>query len=403
LPAAVSPKNPAHFTFSIDEMQTDRAFLLTLHDTDGVENREPFRLAISVVPDQAPEVEVQLRGIGSAVTPQARIPLAGMVSDDYAIEEGWFEYEVNDSEPQRRLLAAQPTGLASLPMNEAFDLAEADPETKRPRVEVKPGQQFTLTVKASDAYDLQRSGASRSDAPTTGHVGSSSRFRLDVVTASELRALLEKRELGLRQRFEAIYEKMVGVRDLLGRIDLAQPGPGADDDASAAGSPADPAAQVVDGATRRDLGRISGAGQNATQLAFETLGVAEGFDDILAELVNNRVDTEELKGRLQQGIAEPLKEIGDEMLPALKERLATLEAAMTADRAAAAQPLTAAQAEAEAVVDAMKRILDHMLELESYNELVELLRGIIQEHDELNERMKEEQRRKLRSLLDDDE
>ena len=246
--------------------------------------------------------------------------------------------------------------------------------------------------------------ASRSDATTVGHIGSSGRFRLDVVTASELRALLEKRELGLRQRFEAIYEKMVGVRDLVGRIDLAQAGGDADDDASTAESaPSKPANQAVESAARRDLGRISGAGQNATQLAFETLGVAEGFDDILAELVNNRVETEELKQRLQQGIAEPLKEIGGEMLPQLKERLGTLEAALAADRAGAAQPLAAAKAEADAVVAAMKRILDHMLELESYNELVELLRGIVGDHQQLKERMQEEQRRKLRSLLDDDE
>jgi hypothetical protein len=288
-------------------------------------------------------------------------------------------------------------------MTEAFDLAEADPETKRPRVEVKPGQQLTLTVKARDAYNLRRGGRTDGDSTSIGQVGSSGRFRLDVVTASELRALLEKRELGLRHRFEAIYEKMVGVRDLLGRIDLAQPSRDADDDASTVTSPLEVAGQTMDGATRRDLGRISGAGQNATQLAFETLGVAEGFDDILAELVNNRVDTEELKQRLQQGIAEPLKEVGDEMLPALKERLAALEAAMTADRASAAQPLAAAQADADAVAEAIKRILDHMLELESYNELVELLRGIVHEHQDLSERIKEEQRRKLRSLLDEDE
>jgi hypothetical protein len=34
---------------------------------------------------------------------------------------------------------------------------------------------------------------------------------------------------------------------------------------------------------------------------------------------------------------------------------------------------------------------------------VELLRGIVSEHEQLKERMQEEQRRKLRSLLDEDE
>jgi hypothetical protein len=39
-------------------------------------------------------------------------------------------------------------------MTEAFDLAEVDPTTNHTRVELKPGQQIALTVKARDAYDL---------------------------------------------------------------------------------------------------------------------------------------------------------------------------------------------------------------------------------------------------------
>ena len=55
---------------------------------------------------------------------------------------------------------------------------------------LEPGQQLTISVKAQDAYDLE----------SEPHVGSSQRFVLDVVTESQLRSLLEKRELGLRQR-----------------------------------------------------------------------------------------------------------------------------------------------------------------------------------------------------------
>ena len=36
--------------------------------------------------------------------------------------------------------------------------------------------------------------------------------------------------------------------------------------------------------------------------------MAEGIDDIRKQLVNNRIDTEELKERLQSGIADPLRE-----------------------------------------------------------------------------------------------
>ena len=43
-----------------------------------------------------------------------------------------------------------------------------------------------------------------------------------------------------------------------------------------------------------------------------------------------------------------------------------------------------------------------MLELESYNELVELLRDIVSEHQDLRDQTKAERRAKLRGLLDND-
>jgi len=42
-----------------------------------------------------------------------------------------------------------------------------------------------------------------------------------------------------------------------------------------------------------------------------------------------------------------------------------------------------------------------MLELESYNELVELLRGIVAEQKQLEEKTKQQRREKLRRLLEE--
>jgi hypothetical protein len=397
IPASISPRAPQEFTFAIEPSSADRVLAISLHDADGVENREPFRLPVSIIPDEPPEVSVQLRGIGTAVTPQATIPFTGRVTDDYALVEAAFEYQIDEQPAERRPLRVQPEGLLELRMSEAFDLAETAPGGRVPLVALKPGQRLSLNVKARDAYDL-------SEAP---HEGSSQRFQLDVVTASELRALLEKRELGLRQRFEAVYDKMVGVRELLDRIDLAAKAPDADDgsggETASADTPAGVAqadsARTANRLAERDLSRVIGARQSGTEIAFETRGVAEGFDDIVAELINNRVDTEELKQRLEQGIAEPLKAISGEQLPKFAQRLQTLQTAIEADRQAATAPLTAAKLEADAVAEAMKAVLDRMLELESYNELVELLRGIVEEQDQLKGKTQEQQREKLRELL----
>ena len=124
-------------------------------------------------------------------------------------------------------------------------------------------------------------------------------------------------------------------------------------------------------------------------------------DEIVAELINNRVDTEELKERLERDISEPLKEISGELLPEFEKRLETLEQAYQAGPTEATESLATAKSSAQTVEEAMKAVLDRMLELEEYNELVELLRGIVKDQEQLKERTQQEQREKLKGLLED--
>jgi len=389
LPVQLAATDDRQVSFPVAVGQSDRVLLVTMHDQDGVTNREPYRIVLSAVPDQPPEVSVQLRGIGTAVTPQAKIPFAGQVIDEYGLETTWFSYQIatdlstkDSAPPAERATTNQPQGSRELSDLGSFDLALPDPVTKHPLVAVEPGQQLTLSVKARDAYNLNEQE----------HVGSSQRFLLDVVTSSQLRALLEKKELALRQRFESIYEKMTGTRQLLDRIDVSQRQEAATDPDATRSS-------------ERDRLRLSGALQNVVQLSYETLGVANGFEEIVSELTNNRVDTEELTERLRQGIAEPLREIGSELMPQLEKSLQQLQAAAEPSNAgnssAAEKILAMSQAEGDLVLDAMQQVLNRMLELESYNELVELLRGIAAEHQQLLEETKQKRRAKLRSLLED--
>ena len=389
MPTMLSESNPMQFQFDLGDVREDRLLLISMRDRDGIETREPYRMVLAAIPDQAPDVSVQLRGIGSAVTPQAVIPVVGEAVDDYGLTSAWYEYLVDDQAPGRRPLPEFSAGRRTLDEFPSFDLAEADAETGQPSVGLRAGQQLTLVLRASDASTL-------SGEP---HVGSSQQFRLDVVTPSELRARLERQELALRQRFEAIFEKMVGTRKLLDRV-------GADfesDEADRQNSEQNDD-QEVGNATRRQQrssARVAGARQNTAQLSFETLGVADGFEQIVAELVNNRVATEELESRLIQGIAEPLRAIGQAAMPDFDDSLERLEIALERAPSEVIPALSEAKVQGDAVVEAMKAVLDRMLELESYNELVDLLRQIIGEQEELNKRTREEQRERLRRLLED--
>ena len=374
--ADISGAEGKRFSFDFGTSTADRVLLVDMQDTDGVGNREPYRLMIAVVPDEIPEVSVQLRGIGSAVTPQATIPLVGSIADDHGVEEAWIEGAVPKREPQRRVLPESAHSQRESAELGRFDLAEIDPQTDERWLLLEPGERLTLAVKARDAYDLDENP----------HVGTSQKFVLDVVTDSELRALLEKRELGLRQRFEAIHEKMLSTRDLLSRIN-----PQATD--------ADDAARAT--RIERDKLRISGIQQSVTQIGFETLGVAEGFDDIVIELANNRIATEELNQRLGRDIAEPLRNVATQLLPELEQRVQQVPGGLEAP-AGGDEVLADAVIQADLVVEEMQRILSRMLELESYNELVDLLRAIVDDQEQLNEETKVRRREKLRSLLDDE-
>jgi hypothetical protein len=383
----------------------DDVLTVSVVDTDKVASREPYRVSLAVVRDEVPQVAVRLAGIGSAITPDAMLPLQGKITDDYGLDRAWYDFQVEGGPSGSRPLSVQPSGEPELTNLDQFDTRALDPSTGQRALELRPGQRLSLSLRAADRYDL-------SDEP---RAGSSQRFVLDVVTTSELLALLERRELQLRQRYEAIYEKVTDTRNLLARVEFdetptetsaesAVPESASTDEAQ--GEDARVAAESTTAAAaqralaRRRL-RVAGSLQNVVQSADEISGVAEAFDDLHDQLTNNRIDIPDLKTRLREQIAQPLHRIGDERMPQLAERLELVEEHL--QDATAAPELARAIALADEVLVEMRQVLDRMLELETYNEVLDLLRGIISDQEEINRRTKERQKERLRSLFEEDD
>lgn len=61
------------------------AFSITVHDTDGLENREPPRGRINVLPDEKPRLFVLEPGRNAVATPGIRVPVRVQASDDYGV------------------------------------------------------------------------------------------------------------------------------------------------------------------------------------------------------------------------------------------------------------------------------------------------------------------------------
>lgn len=395
LPVAGSTKQQLQWDYGT--FTSDDVLVVSVTDTDGVAAREPYRVSLAVVKDDVPQIAVRLAGIGSAITPEAVLPLVGKVTDDYGLERVWYDYQIGTGLLQQRPLARQPNGEPALEKLDAFDTRVTDPQTGQRIMDLKPKQRLTLTVKATDRYNLSKEA----------RAGSSQQFALDVVTVSELLALLERRELALRQRFESIYEKLTDTRNLLNRVqsndtnaDAAEPASAADTTkASEPATKADDAKSAAERMLSRRRLRVAGSLQNVVQAADEVNGVAESFDDLGAELTNNRIENPDLKSRLGEQIARPLHQIAEQRLPELATQLRLVESRLE-DTAVTATELKKAIAQADATLVAMRQVLDKMLELETYNEVVALLRGIITDQEEINRRTKERQKDKLKSVFD---
>ncbi|MGH7135113.1 MAG: hypothetical protein ACREHD_05190, partial [Pirellulales bacterium] len=377
------------FEFTIDHLTSDQTLSFSLLDTDGVGNRGPIQLALTAVADEPPQVDVQLEGIGSAITPQARLPLVGRVEDDYGITRVWLEYTVDENEPQESSLA-DAAGHSQVPIDKAFEVAP---------LQLQPGQKLLIGSKAADNR--------APPAAEEPNVAGGERFLLDVVRPDQLLALLETRELNLRQRFETILQEVTDTRDSLAELEAsdksianakaapeenpaAQPNENPSHENPPDGDVSEPSSPEA--ILQRNHLRVERAEQNSQKNMEETRGVAASFDGIRAELVNNRVDTEELRIRLKDHIADPLKRIVETQFSEIDRRLALLKSKLAdGSQSAAAKP---AIEQADAIILAMQKVRDQMLELESFNEAVDLLREIIAAQEQVSEQTRKERTKK---------
>jgi hypothetical protein len=144
--------------------------------------------------------------------------------------------------------------------------------------------------------------------------------------------------------------------------------------------------------------RVQRAIQQSHKSVAEVLGVAAGFLDIREELINNRVDTEDRKNRLKEQIADPLNQTCAEQFPRLDERLAALETKLREGGVnvapSEAGPLSdQAIDQANLVLNELEAVLAKMQDLETYNELLEIVRDLLKDQEKMLQRTEQERKR----------
>ena len=347
---------------ALDPVEGERTLVARFSDTDGLPNRETISVVLVAIPDEAPQIAVRLQGISTAVTPQARIPLVGVVSDDHALEAAAATVAVKDGPVTILPVGRVRPGMA------VVEFTDAAPESiQLAPLGIPVGASLTVQLAARDGCTLQGGP----------NEGKSDAWSLDVVTPESLMAMLEAREILLRRRFESVVSDLTLARERLAAGDALPVV------VESAAADADPA--PADG-WQIEAGRLA---ESATRAAGETLEIAAAFRTIRAELDNNALLNEELEGRLVGQIAAPLTALAKGDLPGLS----------SVARGAAAPDRDVLLSRTDEVLTRMRAVLDKMMELESYNEVIELLRGVIRTQEEIRSETLRRQRQRAREAL----
>lgn len=341
------------------------AVAIDVVDADRLGAKDPPRLYLRVGDDQVPTVDYRVRGIGSMVTAVASIPGTVVSRDDLALTAIVAEQRVtgqpNGTEPPPPPPEGteppppppepefQPLTVAGL---EAFAVGEREHRADvvidlRALALAQPGQMVTVRWRVQDNFG-----------PDAAQVGHSEVALFRVVTAEELAADLQRRQLEQRKLLEAVLKQEVDARARL--VETLSP--------SASDPRADDARKLLVQLAKleRDLGA-------------RVAGIAAAYTQILEESENNRIADPGAVRTLQAAVVEPLSGLATDRFP---------QAAVATEAFAAAGHEDLRQVAVsvyDSIIGAIQAILTRMGEEERLARVIAMLRDIIKLEDEAAE------------------
>jgi hypothetical protein len=375
----VQPKD-AQFELPLGQLTDTTVLEIRLLDQYGLTGDQIPRYLLTVSEDIVPEVEAKLVGIGTAVTPNANIPLTGKATDDHGLARTWATVVINEQPPVELDVEVDGEGKFS-PQIDLQKLAEAG------KLRVGPDSTLGLALSSMDRFDL---GGMK-------HVGHGQPIQLAVVTKDKLVVMLDRQELELRQRLEQIIGELSQLRDVLTEqanlklpttqvfgsksaslVAWQPPAAKSGNDGDAEGNSAnDPEQQRKLMLLRAQQSVVQGDKSNQ-----ELVGLAGLVNDIRLQLINNRIDSLDRQERLNDKVYQPLQSIIAGEMQTLRTRLTQFQTSAMSPTGGPEQAALAMH-ENERVLAGLKDIVANMLDLAGWNELQEEIRGIRDLQEEL--------------------
>ncbi|MGQ0614004.1 MAG: hypothetical protein ACT4PV_09735 [Planctomycetaceae bacterium] len=312
---------------------------LRLLDRDGLTNPAfAPRFLVRVVPDRAPKVRLRLQGIGSMVVPVAWIPYEVRIRDDVKATEGRLEATASADDraaPDPHRIHFDPAGLGG-------ETAELRGVLELEALGLSPGAFLTLIAYATD------------NASPEVQEGRSDPVSLRIVTLEDLLSDLVRRQQEQRQAFEELVTKETRLRDEL--QDRRDKPPAAPSDV-------------------REFGDAQAREQR--QIARRVNTIEREMAQVLDEMQNNRISDASRIHELRRGVVDALGDLRKVLLEEQSLRLDEI-ARLAGEAPLGGRPGEDAAVGYEAILRAMQAVLAHMIRVESFTEIVESWRALME-------------------------
>jgi len=406
-PVAVDDDQRA-FDFTIHpEELANGTFGIRMTDTHGLASKRPARFAVRVRPDEKPNINAELRGIGDMITNVADIPVQLKISDDHGLVDfGLVHHHTGSIAGEEQIEPADPrwTGIQDPPQLPAKRVDPFDYTFRVQPLGVPEGVHLVFHFVGVDNDAVgdagktgrripqarPRSADQNDQAPDKAEVakvGRSSTFSLKVVAPETLRDELLRQEGEQRVEFDRLRKSQQDLyteaRAL--RAPLAQ---ARADDAAIAFTP-------------QRTSALATLEKDQRLMARRCRAIRDRFQQIRLEYRNNKLegDNERVTRRLRERVIQPLGALADQALPAAADQfdLARKTTPSPAERLAALDRAVEQQAQ---LIKTMEQILDAMVKMEGFQAAVNLTREVLEAQLEVSELTEEQIEKRVQEALD---
>jgi hypothetical protein len=351
--------DPRHFVARW-RMSEPLTLEIKLVDQQAHLDSKPYYISLNLLQDRAPRVTVRSSGVGRRITPVASIPLALRATDDFGLTAVAVEVEqtVHKSEKPETKVHSRPVELPATGATDGGTAGSAGPLTDMETESLVALKEYVLTPGTT----LRVRGTAQDNCAEASQAGQSRWLTFQVVTPEELFYEILMVQRAQREKFRQALEMEKS--------------------------------QVIALQTLIDAEQLAGIVRKHQVAARQAWQVANRLDATLREMTLNELGSTQARELLATGIIGPIRDLHNEQMSQLKSLLDQ----MTADPKRLAELTPASLESQQDIVQKMTTILNRMAQWESFVDVLNQVRQIIQLQNqvlEFTDKLRKERTKKV--------